>query len=96
VKEKQAEMMRESAVSWNKNDSGPPIVVHCSAGVGRTGTFIATFISMDQWIATKSIDVKGTVAKLRSQRFMAVIKRSQYEFCYRAIIKFASSSMNWM
>jgi protein tyrosine phosphatase len=92
VKEKQAEMMNVSAASWTRN--GPPIVVHCSAGVGRTGTFIATFISMDRWIATKAIDVKGTVAKLRSQRFMAVIMQSQYEFCYKAIAKFAGSSMN--
>ena len=39
-----------------------------SAGVGRTGTFIALDITLDQMKAEKTVDIKGTMEKMREKR----------------------------
>jgi protein tyrosine phosphatase len=46
----------------------PPVVVHCSAGVGRTGTLMATHIAMQEYKETKSCDILKTVCNLRQDR----------------------------
>ena len=49
-----------------------PILVHCSAGVGRTGTFIAIDLSMEQVKKERVIDIAGIVNRLRQQRMKMV------------------------
>ncbi|KAJ1530216.1 hypothetical protein ONE63_005143 [Megalurothrips usitatus] len=44
------------------------MLVHCSAGVGRTGTLIAVDILVQAIKAKKKVDVFGVVMKLREQR----------------------------
>ena len=44
----------------------------CSAGVGRTGTFIALDITLDQMKAEKKVDIKGTVEKMRENRMYMI------------------------
>ncbi|KAK4472058.1 hypothetical protein MN116_005432 [Schistosoma mekongi] len=71
----------------------PPVVVHCSAGIGRTGTYVTVDICT-KWLADPrnvdhKINIPLTVGRVRSQRFGCVQVSSQYVFCYRAIIDFA-------
>lgn len=62
-----------------------PILVHCSAGVGRTGVYIALDILLDKLEKEQLIDVKETVSRLRSQRISMVNNAEQYVALYEAI-----------
>ncbi|CAL1544213.1 unnamed protein product, partial [Lymnaea stagnalis] len=61
-----------------------PIVVHCSAGVGRTGTFIALRNVMREAEDTQQMDFFNTVAKLRQDRTMMIQTAEQYVFLHEA------------
>ncbi|EYC24319.1 hypothetical protein Y032_0014g2439 [Ancylostoma ceylanicum] len=65
-----------------------PVIVHCSAGIGRTGTFIVIDILLNQIRHRGSscpIDIPRTVMKIREQRSRMVQTEAQYVFLYRAI-----------
>ena len=49
-----------------------PLLVHCSAGVGRTGTFIAIDIEMQRIEAEGAVDVYGCLKMLRSCHILMV------------------------
>ena len=58
-------------------------LVHCSAGVGRTGTMLAlNKIMEDIDRGAKDIDIFNTVLSLRSERVFMVQKLVQYEFLH--------------
>ncbi|XP_068814643.1 tyrosine-protein phosphatase non-receptor type 9 isoform X2 [Struthio camelus] len=68
---------------------GPPLVVHCSAGIGRTGTFCALDICLSQLQDVGTLDVYQTVLRMRTQRAFSIQTPEQYYFCYTAILEHA-------
>ncbi|XP_074850552.1 receptor-type tyrosine-protein phosphatase kappa-like [Carettochelys insculpta] len=64
-----------------------PVLVHCSAGVGRTGTFIALDILLKMARAEGSVDVFRCVQGLREQRVSMVQTKEQYAFLYEVLLE---------
>ncbi|PIO37166.1 hypothetical protein AB205_0105150, partial [Aquarana catesbeiana] len=62
-----------------------PITVHCSAGVGRTGTFIALDRLMQHIRDHEYVDVLGLVAELRSYRMCMVQTEEQFIFIHQCV-----------
>lgn len=62
-----------------------PMVLHCSAGVGRTGVFATVHSSLECHLDARHVDLQRTVAGLRRQREGMVQTQDQYRFCYEAI-----------
>jgi len=62
-----------------------PICVHCSAGIGRTGTFVAIHISLENWLADEEVNIFNTVKNLRFQRQGMVQTKEQYFFIHSAV-----------
>ncbi|CAD7089422.1 unnamed protein product [Hermetia illucens] len=60
-----------------------PVIVHCSAGVGRTGTFIGLDIIMQRLKSENRISIYDTVKQLRFQRMKMVQTIQQYQFLYK-------------
>ncbi|CAL8307253.1 unnamed protein product [Lota lota] len=68
-----------------------PITVHCSAGVGRTGVFIALSIVLERMRYEGVVDLFQTVKTLRTQRPAMVQTEDQYQLCYRAALEYLGS-----
>ena len=82
-------------IAKNTGESGP-IIIHCSAGIGRTGSFCAVFNEIQEFdvhIMEKPkesfmVDMYRQIQRLRSNRPGMVQTAEQLEFCYVAFFEY--------
>ncbi|XP_032420886.1 receptor-type tyrosine-protein phosphatase S isoform X6 [Xiphophorus hellerii] len=70
----------------NPPDAGP-IIVHCSAGVGRTGCFIVIDAMLERIRHERTVDIYGHVTLMRSQRNYMVQTEDQYSFIHESLLE---------
>ncbi|XP_030069969.1 receptor-type tyrosine-protein phosphatase beta isoform X2 [Microcaecilia unicolor] len=69
----------------NRTANAGPTIVHCSAGVGRTGTFIALDRILQQLDSRDSVDIYGAVHDLRLHRVHMVQTECQYVYLHQCV-----------
>lgn len=69
----------------NRSPGAGPTVVHCSAGVGRTGTFVALDRILQQLDSKDSVDIYGAVHDLRLHRVHMVQTECQYVYLHQCV-----------
>ncbi|XP_077049965.1 phosphatidylinositol phosphatase PTPRQ isoform X2 [Siphateles boraxobius] len=82
------------AVRSNRGHENTTIVVHCSAGVGRTGVFIALDHLIQHLRDHDFVDIYGLVAELRSERMCMVQNLAQYMFLHQSTLDLLSAKGN--
>lgn len=73
-----------------------PLVTHCSAGVGRSGTFVSCLFLIERLLKTKNkqnytFSIFNTVLVVRNQRNRAIKRFTQYQFLYDFLLYLKNS-----
>ncbi|KAM6917461.1 tyrosine-protein phosphatase non-receptor type 21 isoform 2-T2 [Lycodopsis pacificus] len=91
LEEIQSVRRHTNSISDPKN-TNLPVLVHCSAGVGRTGVVILSEIMIACLEHNEVLDVPKYLLNLRRQRMIMVQTLSQYTFIYKVIIQYLRNS----
>ncbi|XP_068436198.1 tyrosine-protein phosphatase non-receptor type 21 isoform X2 [Clinocottus analis] len=91
LEEIQSVRRHTNSISDPKN-TNLPVLVHCSAGVGRTGVVILSEIMIACLEHNETLDVPKYLLDLRRQRMIMVQTLSQYTFIYKVIIQYLRNS----
>ena len=85
VRHCQKELHEKSLQIGHKRCQPPPIVVHCSAGLGRTPCFCAVDICISSFNERQKISIASAVVNIRRARYHSLFNPFQYLFCYKAV-----------
>jgi len=69
----------------NKYQNKTPLTIHCSAGVGRSGSLVAIDLVLKQYQQDQTVNIFETVKTIREYRDSAVQTFQQYELIYRTV-----------
>lgn len=89
------------ACADTENTQKTPIVVHCSAGIGRSGTFCVVHTNMEMLRKSKKqskkppLNLLETILHFRKQRSGMVQTMEQAQFCYLALLEGAEKRLNY-
>ncbi|XP_015206029.1 tyrosine-protein phosphatase non-receptor type 21 isoform X1 [Lepisosteus oculatus] len=83
---------RHTNSTTDPKSTNPPVLIHCSAGVGRTGVVILSEIMIACLEHNEMLDVPTVLNRLREQRMMMVQTVAQYTFVYKVLIQFLKNS----
>lgn len=78
----------------NKVQELAPIVVHCSAGVGRSGAVILcdSLLKFLDYNSTDQLDIAKALTQLRFQRMLSVQHAGQFRFIYDVLLQYLTNS----
>ncbi|CAL1575975.1 unnamed protein product [Knipowitschia caucasica] len=79
--------VRRHTNSISDPKSSSPVLVHCSAGVGRTGVVILSEVMIACLEHNQAVQVHAVLQELRKQRMLMVQTVSQYNFVYKVLIQ---------
>ncbi|KAK5982125.1 Protein-tyrosine phosphatase, partial [Trichostrongylus colubriformis] len=79
-------------VNGDKLDNGP-IVMHCSAGIGRTGTIILIDVILRKLFSAKDVDMVDLFKQLRNQRASCIQVEGQYIFIIISVLDYIKIKM---
>ncbi|KFM70986.1 Receptor-type tyrosine-protein phosphatase kappa, partial [Stegodyphus mimosarum] len=65
-----------------------PWVLHCSAGIGRTGTVMLLDSALEMSLAEGKVDVLGLLYRMRQQRVNLIETVEQYTFVYKGLVEY--------
>ena len=84
----------QAAASRLSDASTGPLVIHCSAGIGRTGALALIDINIERLNAIANVDVFSTLCYMREQRPGSVQTEIQYQFIYEALTVYIQNASN--
>ncbi|XP_020784106.2 tyrosine-protein phosphatase non-receptor type 21 isoform X1 [Boleophthalmus pectinirostris] len=87
LEEIQSVRRHTNSISDPKSSSSSPVLVHCSAGVGRTGVVILCEVMIACLEHNQPVEVPMVLEQLRQQRMLMVQTVSQYNFVYKVLIQ---------
>ncbi|CAH8572001.1 unnamed protein product [Schistosoma turkestanicum] len=79
------------------NDPSYPPVIHCSAGIGRSGAFVLidlALILIEQANSISGVNIRSLFLELRKCRMGMIQTADQLRFCYRAVIRAADTLLD--
>ncbi|XP_063295860.1 tyrosine-protein phosphatase non-receptor type 21 isoform X1 [Pelobates fuscus] len=83
---------RHTNSTTDPSSPNPPVLVHCSTGIGRTGVVILSEVMIACLEHNEMLDIPLVLDMLRHQRMMMVKTMAQYTFVYKVLIQFLKSS----
>ncbi|CAG4949121.1 unnamed protein product [Parnassius apollo] len=82
-----------SPLDLSAENKSPPIIIHCSAGIGRTGCLIAILNGIKQLTNEQKVDVLGIVCNMRLNRGGMVQNSEQYELIHKVLCLFEQACL---